>query len=287
MSKVIKGVKRGIKKIGKVVKKVAPIALMAAAAYFTAGTALSFFGPTQAFAASLPGFGGAGIFTKAATFMGINGPANAAAANALGSAGSQIAAGGISGMMSGSSVAQAASGLASAGFSSPAASLASAGGNIARGLSGGGSAGGGNAAGGVGGGAGGGNVGGGSVGSVGGGGRGGFFSGMNAADKLLMAKTVTDVASGLFADEPRDPNKYFWGANRKGEGMDIIRGGPRALPANAGQRPTTDDLYGAGTPEFLPETRQPPRTGADRQMDQYRQRSRRTDNSAGEGEDFI
>ena len=287
MSKVVKGIKKGVKKVGKVIKKAAPYVLMAAAAYFTAGVALSYFGPTAGFAASMPGFGTAGIFTKAATFVGLSGPASAAASAAAGSAAATGAMAGL-GPLSNAAYASA------TGVSS--SSLAGLGGSV--GAAGGWAGVGGSATGAAAGGAAAGNA----VIQSGGKGmlkqtvqqgtkeavKGGMFSGMNAADKLLMAKTVTDVASGLFADKPRDPNKYFWGRNRKGEGegMGII-GNPRVLP-EAGQRPSTDDLYGAGTPEFMPQTKEPPRTGADRQMDQYQQRNQRTDQGpVSNEEEFI
>lgn len=73
-------------------KIIKPLAI-ATAVYFTGGLALSAFGPTQAFAASLPGFAGGGwlgtgiggtagegIFTKAASAIGLGGGLEAGAA---------------------------------------------------------------------------------------------------------------------------------------------------------------------------------------------------------------
>ena len=55
------GIKKVFKKALKVVKKIAPIVIAAAAIYFTGGLALSAFAPTAGFAASMPLFAGGGI----------------------------------------------------------------------------------------------------------------------------------------------------------------------------------------------------------------------------------
>lgn len=300
MSKVVKGIKKGIKKVGKVIKKAAPYILMAAAVYFTAGVALSYFPATAAFSAAMPGFGAAGIFTKTATAIGLAGPASAAAASSLSAAGGTIAAGGISGMMSGASVAQAATGLSAAGYSSSAASLAAAakaGGQaaarsaqsqVASTLS--------SSKGGT-------TTFGSSAGSKAGSQAGkslitegvkqgtqeatkkGFFGNMSVGEKLLLAKTVTDTASGLFAKEPRDPNKYFWGYSRKGEGMDMLSGDPRSAPTRGYRDP--QHYYDQGTPEFMPENMNvASTTPADRQMEEYQTRERDT-RDREDDEDFI
>lgn len=84
MSKLVKGVKKVFKKIGRFIKKHWKKIVLAVAIYFTAGVALSYFAPTAGFAASMPGFGAGGIFTKAASFIGLNGPAIAGAAKSAG-----------------------------------------------------------------------------------------------------------------------------------------------------------------------------------------------------------
>lgn len=85
MSGVAKAVKKVFKTVVKVVKKIAKPILIGAAVYFTAGMALSAFTATQAFAASLPGFGisstgaATGIFSKAASTLGLAGGLQAGA----------------------------------------------------------------------------------------------------------------------------------------------------------------------------------------------------------------
>lgn len=98
MSGVVKGVKKIFKKVVKVVKKIIKPLAIAAAVYFTAGVAMSYFGPTQAFASTLPGFAsaagpGTGIFSTAATKLGIGGGLQAGAAG-LETAGTVAAGGG-------------------------------------------------------------------------------------------------------------------------------------------------------------------------------------------------
>lgn len=75
MSGLVKGVKKVFKKAVKFVKKYWKPIVAAVAVYFTAGVALSYFGSTAAFASSLPGFGTAGVFSKAAVWMGFSGAA--------------------------------------------------------------------------------------------------------------------------------------------------------------------------------------------------------------------
>ena len=82
MSGLIKGIGKIFKKIGKFVKKNWKYIAMAVAVYFTAGVALSYFGATSGFAAAMPGFGTGGMFTSAASAIGLNGPAIAGAAPA-------------------------------------------------------------------------------------------------------------------------------------------------------------------------------------------------------------
>jgi len=117
---IVSGVKRAVKKVASTVKRVvksvgkafgkvmsklpsiAKVALMAVAAYFTFGVALSFIPATQAFAASMPLFSGGGlagtgiavgsnpvvagggIFSKAAGAMGMGGGLAKGASSAYG-----------------------------------------------------------------------------------------------------------------------------------------------------------------------------------------------------------
>ena len=75
MSGLVKNIRKVVKKVTGFVKKYWKPILTAVAVYFTAGVALSYFGSTAAFAANLPGFGTAGIFAKAAAWMGFSGVA--------------------------------------------------------------------------------------------------------------------------------------------------------------------------------------------------------------------
>jgi len=84
MSGLLKGIGKVFKKIGKFVKKNWKYVAMAVAVYFTAGVALSYFGATAGFAASMPQFGAGGMFTSAASAIGFNGPAVAGAAMEMG-----------------------------------------------------------------------------------------------------------------------------------------------------------------------------------------------------------
>lgn len=107
MSGIIKGIKKVFKKVVKIIKKIAKPLIIAAAIYFTAGVALSFFGPTAAFAASMPGFAGGGlagmgigagatagtgVFSSAAAAMGMGSGLAAGAAQVA------MAEGGIAGL---------------------------------------------------------------------------------------------------------------------------------------------------------------------------------------------
>lgn len=78
MSGLVKGIKKVFKKVVKFVKKYWKVIVIAAAIYFTAGVALSYFGGTASFASSLPGFGVNGVFSKAATFIGFQGSSTVA-----------------------------------------------------------------------------------------------------------------------------------------------------------------------------------------------------------------
>src|SRR5688572_21612724 len=105
MSGVVKGVGKVFKKAANVVKKVAPVALAAAAIYFTAGTAL----PALAGGASLSGAAAAGgsAWAGAATSVGSllgGGPLAAAVTGAIQHAGYGALAGGLKAGLSGKNV---------------------------------------------------------------------------------------------------------------------------------------------------------------------------------------
>ena len=78
MSGLVKAVKKVFKKVTKFVKKYWKYIVIAAAVYFTAGVALSYFGSTAGFASNMWGFGTNGVFSKAAVWMGFNGSASVA-----------------------------------------------------------------------------------------------------------------------------------------------------------------------------------------------------------------
>jgi len=78
MSGLVKKVGKVFKKVGKFVKKRWKLIVIAAAIYFTAGVALSYFGSTAGFASAMPGFGVGGVFSKAAVYMGFQGSATVA-----------------------------------------------------------------------------------------------------------------------------------------------------------------------------------------------------------------
>ncbi len=73
MSGLVKNVRKVFSKVTKFVRKNWKPILMAAAVYFTAGIAMSYFGSTAAFASNMPGFGVGGIFSKAAVAIGFQG----------------------------------------------------------------------------------------------------------------------------------------------------------------------------------------------------------------------
>jgi hypothetical protein len=78
MSGLVKSVKKVFKKVTKFVKKYWKVIAIAAAVYFTAGVALSYFGSTAGFASAMPGFGSGGMLSKAAVWMGFKGSAGVA-----------------------------------------------------------------------------------------------------------------------------------------------------------------------------------------------------------------
>lgn len=75
--------KKVFKTVGGLIKRYWKPILMAAAIYFTAGIALAYFAPTAGFAAAMPGFGAGGMFSGAATWMGIGSAANVAGGTGL------------------------------------------------------------------------------------------------------------------------------------------------------------------------------------------------------------
>ena len=140
MSGVVRSVKKVFKKVGRAVKKVLPVAAVAAAAFFTGGLALSAIPATSAFAASLPGFAGAagagtGIFSKAASFLGLGGGLAAGAVKA-GTAASALAP-----IYGTSTVGRVLAATGAAGGAAPAATTAAVGGAAATGASAGAAAG--------------------------------------------------------------------------------------------------------------------------------------------------
>lgn len=102
MSGLVKAIKKRFEKITKFVKKYWKVIVIAAAIYFTAGVALSYFGSTAGFASAMPGFGANGIFAKAAVAMGFQGSASVASGLSLtsGAFTAGVAEGGIGSMSS-------------------------------------------------------------------------------------------------------------------------------------------------------------------------------------------
>lgn len=236
MSGVVKGVKKVFKKVAKVIKKIIKPVAIAVAAYFTAGIALSFIPATSAFAASLPGFAGGGflgtgigagaagagtgIFSTAASAIGLGGGLASGAAKVTGAAmaagaqGGALLAGGADagGVLAGS--------LATGAAPETAAALGTTFG--------------------AGGGA---TVGGSSLALTGPGSTNALLAGtagMSLTDKLLMAKVGTDVAGALFGPSPEEDyaaqaeeaakfRGAFYGMNADGTGA--IPAGPPAIEA--------------------------------------------------------
>jgi len=222
MSKLVKGIKKVFKKAVKFVKRVVKSKVfkwvaMAVAVYFTAGVAMSYFGPTAGFSASMPGFGAGGWMTRAATAIGFNGPAAAAAGSKIAAANAAAAASGIYGpTATGGNIATA--GVKGITALEKTAALTKAGSSLA--MSGGPTA------------------------STGGsffskmfkggtptttteGATTGFFGGMSSAEKLMFAKTAFDFAGGLASDSQDDinrkqherENQQMYGIGRDGTGV--------------------------------------------------------------------
>ena len=208
MSGVVKGVKKVFKKVANVVKTIIKPVAIAVAAYFTAGVALSFIPATRAFAASLPGFAsgglvgtgigagsvaGGGIFSSAASAIGLGG--GLATGATVANAGAAAAA-----MAGGMGVAEAASiygaGAVEAAMTGTIAGNVAAAGGIsvgsalgATGMTGAGLSGASNVAGVV--------AGGGNVAAMSG-------AGLSLTDKLLLAQTGSKVAGALFGPTPEE-----------------------------------------------------------------------------------
>jgi hypothetical protein len=83
MGGLVKGIKKVFKAVGNIVKKYWKPILIAAAVYFTAGIALAAMPATASFAAAMPGFGAGGIFSSAATAIGIGDASSVAAGTGL------------------------------------------------------------------------------------------------------------------------------------------------------------------------------------------------------------
>ena len=119
MSKVAKGIKKAFKKVLK--SKIFKAIVVAVAVYFTAGLILSAMPATASFAATMPGWGAGGMFSSAATSMGLG---------SLGASGSGLAA-----TYAGASGAAAAGAGAATAATSTASSGAAAGGAAGTGAS--------------------------------------------------------------------------------------------------------------------------------------------------------
>jgi len=102
-AKVVKGavgvVKKVVRGVGKVFSKVmdklpdiAKIVVMAVAAYFTFGVAMSYFPAMQGFVAAMPGFGAGGTFSGWATTLGVGNMSGVAAAGEAAGVGGYAAA---------------------------------------------------------------------------------------------------------------------------------------------------------------------------------------------------
>lgn len=138
MSGVVKGVKKVFKTVGKIVKKVWKPLVIAAAVYFTAGAALSYFGAAGAGAATTAGAAGAGAAAggaaagSVASMVGAGGAAatGVVTSTAAGVAAGSAAASSVAATMAGSGVAAGAftaahvSSVAQAAFTRTATSMA-------------------------------------------------------------------------------------------------------------------------------------------------------------------
>lgn len=130
MSGLVKSVKKVFKKVGEGIKNVwhaiAPIAkvvVIAAAVYFTAGAAIGAFAGEGAIAA-LPGWGAGGLFSSAATSMGVPGFGGAATLFASGAGGAAAGAAGAEAAGAGAGAAGAASTAGAAGSATAAGTSA-------------------------------------------------------------------------------------------------------------------------------------------------------------------
>lgn len=196
MSGLIHDVGKAFSAVWDFIKPIVKVVAIAAAVYFTAGVALSYFAPTAAFAASLPGFAaggtldlgvgagaeaGTGIFSEAAANLGL-GQGLATGALADGATSADLAATGFS-----ASTIDAAGGAAGAAGAAGTPAIADAAGYTDTFASGAGA--GGNAA----------AAGAGAVPGTTGGAAAGTSS---LTDKLLLASVGTQTLSGLLAPSP-------------------------------------------------------------------------------------
>lgn len=207
MSGVVHKVKKVFKKVWDFAKPIVKVVAIAAAVYFTAGVALSYFGPTSAFAAAMPGFAGAagagtGIFSQAAAAIGLGGGLAQGAAAAAGSAGAAGAAAGAAGAagsaasLGGDTLLE---GLAGGATAAPAAATAA------------------------------------GAAGAGAGAATAAKAAMSLTDKLLLASTATSAISGLTSPTPKEieaAKNSFYGSYY---GMD--KDGKTAAPTTAVSAP--------------------------------------------------
>lgn len=216
MSKVVKGIKKGFKKVGNFVKdNWKPIA-MAAGVAFTGGLATVGFGGLSSAIASNGILGGIGSTmwagaTAAAGTLGIGSGAAGTAAAASGMTGAGLFSGAAAGALGLPTVAQSAGGMAQAGVNAAYGSMgmSASAPNVVGGINSGLAAG---AAGGAAGGAG-----------AAGGGGGGLLSSFG---KSSLAPALVKGAAGYFgqraAEEDRRPDQ-LWGVEFDGDGVGQAR----------------------------------------------------------------
>jgi len=198
VSKLIKKVGKVFKKVGKFVKKYWKVIVIAAAIYFTAGIALSAMPSTAAFASSMPGFGTAGIFSKAAVAIGFQGAAGSgiastiAASQAAAITGAGVVTTGLGAAPTATTVAATAEGTAIAGTATTGALASTVPGTIA------------------------------PVAQTGVLAKtGAAIKGMSGLEKIALASTIFQGAGGLLSD---DPNKLDKKAHARRYGQSFGKG---------------------------------------------------------------
>lgn len=236
MSGLVKAVKKVFKKAVKFVKKYWKVIVIAAAIYFTAGVALSYFGSTAGFASAMPGFGTGGIFSKAAVAIGFQGSAGVASGLSMTSGAWAGAAGAAYGTtLTAAEVAALQSGAATAGLTASgqhtltyataegaAAGSGSGAGLVAEGAAAGGAGAGGAGAGGAGAGAGATST------------TDALVKAMTTATKLQVGTTLIKTAAGLLSPSEEDliekKHELEWG-----QAFGVDRSGNRQFGWGTGQ----------------------------------------------------